>query len=161
MECMVRLVRLGVGGNFFHTLEPKTFFVGSVFVLTSFIGFVITIKNVVVAAFHLVFTAFIWFSSSAFYLCNVHRRMITSLPASSFETSFQFPFSSFHSFVSTSNQIGSPSSPNFPMIIFIAIGGRVLVSVPTIPFFREQFLKYARLIFACVHTSDSFKRCSV
>ena len=37
MECMVRLVRLGVGGNFFHTLEPKTFFVGSVFVLTSFI----------------------------------------------------------------------------------------------------------------------------
>ena len=31
MECMVRLVRLGVGGNFFHTLEPKTFFVGSVF----------------------------------------------------------------------------------------------------------------------------------
>lgn len=36
MECMVRLVRLGVGGNFFHTLEPKTFFVGSVFVSTSF-----------------------------------------------------------------------------------------------------------------------------
>ena len=123
MECMVRLVRLGVGGNFFHTLEPKTFFVGSVFVLTSFIGFVITIKNVVVAAFHLVFTAFIEFSSSAFYLRNVHRRIITSLPASSFETSFQFPFSSFHSFVSTSNQIGSPSSPNFPMIIFIAIWG--------------------------------------
>ena len=150
MECMVRLVRLGVGGNFFHTLEPKTFFVGSVFVLTSFIGFVITmpsastmhppsvsalnqcipsyeisviLKNVVVAAFHLVFTAFIEFSSSAFYLRNVHRRIITSLPASSFETSFQFPFSSFHSFVSTSNQIGSPSSPNFPMIIFIAIGG--------------------------------------
>ena len=59
MECMVRLVRLGVGGNFFHTLEPKTFFVGSVFVLTSFIGFVITMpsastKNVVVTAFHLV-----------------------------------------------------------------------------------------------------------
>ena len=59
MECMVRLVRLGVGGNFFHTLEPKTFFVGSVFVLTSFIGFVITMpsastKNIVVTAFHLV-----------------------------------------------------------------------------------------------------------
>ena len=59
MECMVRLVRLGVGGNFFHTLEPKTFFVGSVFVLTSFIGFVITMpsastKNIVVTAFHFV-----------------------------------------------------------------------------------------------------------
>ena len=52
MECMVRLVRLRVGGNFFHTLEPKTFFVGSVFVLTSFIGFVTTIKNIVVTAFH-------------------------------------------------------------------------------------------------------------
>ena len=51
MECMVRLVRLGVGGNFFHTLELKTFFV-----LTSFIGFVITMpsastKNIVVTAF--------------------------------------------------------------------------------------------------------------
>lgn len=59
MECMVRLVRLGVGGNFFHTLGSKTFFVGSVFVLTSFIGFVITIpsastKNIVVTAFHFV-----------------------------------------------------------------------------------------------------------
>ena len=42
MECMVRLVRLGVGGNFFHTLGSKTFFVGNVFVSTSFIGFVIT-----------------------------------------------------------------------------------------------------------------------
>ena len=59
MECMVRLVRLGVGGNFFHTLGSKTFFVGSVFVLTSFIGFVITMpsastKNIVVTAFHFV-----------------------------------------------------------------------------------------------------------
>ena len=59
MECMVRLVRLGVGGNFFHTLEPKTFFVGNVFVSTSFIGFVTTIpsastKNIVVTAFHFV-----------------------------------------------------------------------------------------------------------
>lgn len=40
MECMVRLVRLGVGGNFFHTLELKTFFVS-----TSFIGFVTTIPS--------------------------------------------------------------------------------------------------------------------
>ena len=59
MECMVRLVRLGVGGNFFHTLGSKTFFVGNVFVSTSFIGFVTTIpsastKNIVVTAFHFV-----------------------------------------------------------------------------------------------------------
>lgn len=40
-------------------------------------------------------------------------------------------------------------------------GGRVLVSVPAIPFFREQFLKYARLIFARVHSRDSFKRRSI
>ena len=141
MECMVRLVRLGVGGNFFHTLEPKTFFVGSVFVPTSFIGFVITIHppkerrchrlSPCFHGFHRVFqprllSSFRPLQQSTPGLVvptNVHRRMITSLPASSFETSFQFPFSSFHSFVSTSNQIGSPSSPNFPMIIFIAIGG--------------------------------------
>src|SRR5574344_2130038 len=111
MECMVRLVRLGVGGNFFHTLEPKTFFVGSVFVLTSFI----TIPSAKEHRCHRLSPCFHGF----------HRvfqfRLLSSLPASSFETSFQFPFSSFHSFVSTSNQIGSPSSPNFPIMIFIRL----------------------------------------
>ena len=47
------------------------------------------------------------------------------------------------------------------VILSILDRGRVLVSVPAIPFFREQFLKYARLIFARVHARDSFKRCSV
>ena len=162
MEQVLHLQRSGVGGNFFHTLEPKTFFVGSVFVPTSFIGFVTTIPSAStmhppkehrchrlsptffthwghVRRFHGFHRAFQFRLLSSFrplrqstpglvVPTNVHRRMITSLLASSFvftpfETSFQFPFSSFHSFVSTSNQIGSPSSPNFPMIIFIAIGG--------------------------------------
>ena len=35
------------------------------------------------------------------------------------------------------------------------------MSIPAIPFFHEQFLKYARFIFASVHARDSFKRRAV
>lgn len=45
MERALHLQRLGVGGNFFHTLGSKTFFVCSVFVPTSFIGFVTIIPS--------------------------------------------------------------------------------------------------------------------
>lgn len=145
MECMVRLVRLGVGGNFFHTLGQFSFLHGFA-KTTSF-----------ASSMH-------WSGSSALYQCspsyeiseilkNIFATFFHQLPIPFFvlpNIRFHFEPNRFAVFIEASNDN-----------LHRHRGGRVLVSVPTIPFFREQFLKYARLIFARVHARDSFKRRSV
>lgn len=136
--------RWGDGGNFFHTL-------GQFFTL----GFVKTTPSA--SSMH-------WSGSSALYQCspsyeislilkNIFATFFHRLPIPVFvlpNIRFHFEPNRFAVFIEASNRN-----------LHRHRGGWVLVSIPAIPFFHEQFLEYARLIFAPVHARDSFKRCTV
>lgn len=157
MELCCRCNRWGDGGNFFHTLgsSSKTFFIGSFFVFTAFIGFVTAISSA--SMMHPPTVSALNQCSQSYEISEILKNIFATFFHRLPIPVFVLPFVCFHLEPNRLTVFIEASNNN----LHRHRGGWVLVSIPAIPFFHEQFLEYARFIFAPIHARDSFKRCAV